>query len=137
MPVSQSEEATHILLVEDDQNLSFLYASALRSAGYYVKQAATEAEAIELLKEPSPKLLSLVITDWCLPDGTAASVCTQARVHNPDVLVMLISGQADLHTVQISDCHVNGWLSKPSSAQALLSMVRQLLENAEHQVTHR
>jgi hypothetical protein len=50
---------------------------------------------------------------------------------------MLISGQADLHTVQISDCHVNGWLSKPSSAQALLSMVRQLLENAEHQVTHR
>ncbi|HEY0073229.1 MAG TPA: response regulator [Abditibacteriaceae bacterium] len=83
MPVTQIEEATHILLVEDDQNLSFLYASVLRSAGYYVKQAATESEAIKLLKEPSPKPLSLVITDWYLPDGTADSVCMQARVHNP------------------------------------------------------
>jgi DNA-binding response OmpR family regulator len=130
MITHQGAAAPQILLVEDDANTSSVFTHALRAEGYSVAQASTVKEACVMLKENA---VAVVLTDWVLPDGTAAVVCEEARQQNPKMPVILISGHADMRTLQISNCQVDVWLSKPVDTHRLLSTVDELLaQHAQH-----
>ena len=126
MSVTKHQDAPHILLVEDEPELSRIYSGVLSRAGYRVTAVHSVSEAIDILKEEP---ILLVVTDWYLPDGNGSSVCEKAREQNPQMPVLLISGQANTHTLLENSTVVNAWLSKPVLADSLLSTVSQLLKN--------
>ena len=129
--VFSAPATTHILVVEDDHENGRLFSVMLTSAGYTVTHKTTVRDAVEILQSQP---VSLVLVDWYLPDGTAAIVCDEvqrqkrATPQKRAIPVILITGQADLRTIQIENSHFDRWLSKPTTAQKLLTAVQQLLE---------
>jgi DNA-binding response OmpR family regulator len=127
MTVRGSAAPPSILLVEDSEDISDLFSYALRAAGYSVVTASCVKE-VEALLAQSP--VSLVITDWNLSDGTGATVCEKAHQQNRATPIVLVSGQADLRTLQTAQCQIDSWLTKPIDPDKLVLVVRQLLEQA-------
>ena len=125
MSVAEHTAGPHILVVEDNEDISALFGYTLGAAGYAVTCVSTKREATRILQE---KPVSLVVTDWNLPDGTATDICEIARRQSDSVPIVLISGQANVQTMHVSACHIDAWLSKPVMPDKLLSTVKQLLE---------
>lgn len=82
-------------------------------------------EALEVLKREA---IDLVITDWALPDGTAAQVCLSARAVQPAMPIIVMSGVCDMRNQAITDCKPNFYLAKPLSIPQLFSNVRSLVQ---------
>jgi DNA-binding response OmpR family regulator len=119
-----TKDTPHILIVEDDAETSRLFALALKSEGYTVTQATTVKQSVELLEQQA---FSLVLVDWYLPDGTAACVCEGAQRMNRHTPIIMVSGHADLRTIQVENCQVNLWMRKPIDSMKLLSSIAHLL----------
>jgi DNA-binding response OmpR family regulator len=68
--------AREILLVEDDEALSFLVAMLLKNAGYLIHSAGTKREA---LYEISRRIPDCLILDVSLPDGNGLDLLRLVR----------------------------------------------------------
>jgi YesN/AraC family two-component response regulator len=77
-----------ILVVEDDEAVREVVALALSEA-YEVKQAATGAEALDVVRrEP----VAAVVLDYRLPDQTGLDVLRQIKSTNPALPVVMMTG---------------------------------------------
>ena len=66
----------HILVVEDDEDISELVAYNLVKAGYRVTRAATGREALARVAEEPP---DLVVLDLMLPETDGTEVCRRLK----------------------------------------------------------
>ncbi|HEY0072570.1 MAG TPA: response regulator [Abditibacteriaceae bacterium] len=118
---------TRLLIVEDELDFAAALCIGLRLDGYSVWSADSVKEALEVLKREA---IDLVITDWALPDGTAAQVCLSARAVQPAMPIIVMSGVCDMRTQVIADCKPNFYVAKPLSIPQLFSNVRALVQGA-------
>ena len=82
---------THVLLVEDEQDLRLLVEDALSHRGIDVTVAKNGAEALERLRGPAA--FSHVITDVCMPEGISGlEVASTAMERDPAMQVIVVSG---------------------------------------------
>jgi PAS domain S-box-containing protein len=73
-----SDSPTHILLVEDDQDLANILIASFESTGVHISHAPTRQEAIAMCRSQRPDLL---ILDLSLPDGDGFGVIDWLRRH--------------------------------------------------------
>lgn len=129
MSDSQSElqrvEPLVILVVEDDEETQRFLALTLGLERYSVMVVGSVEEAAQIL---ASQPLSLVVPDWDLPDGTAALVCEAVHEVNRKTPILLLSGKADLRTIQTENLLVDLWLTKPTTVEKLLGAVQLLLK---------
>ena len=83
-----------ILLVEDEDNVRRLAATALRRAGHRVMEASSGAEALELVAR-NPESFDLLLTDMVMPGMTGRSLSAAVRRQRPDVPVIFVTGYTD------------------------------------------
>jgi DNA-binding NtrC family response regulator len=85
-----------VLIVDDEPLIRWSLSEGLTDAGYPVKQAATGAEAREMLAASSDDPL-VVVLDLRLPDVTDLSLLRHIRARRPDVPVVMMTahGSAD------------------------------------------
>ena len=76
MPVTPTERALRILLVEDHEDTRHALTRLLARWGHVVKPAATMAQALEALAEFNPEML---VSDVGLPDGTGMGLLGEVR----------------------------------------------------------
>jgi two-component system, cell cycle sensor histidine kinase and response regulator CckA len=117
-----------ILLAEDNESVRRLNKGVLREFGYTVIEAADGEEALKKFRELRDRI-SLFILDVIMPKKNGREVFEEARRSNPNTKVIFTSGYpADL--IQKEGVLEKGlhFLSKPSSPQALLRMVREVLD---------
>ena len=77
-----------ILLVEDEDTVRMFGARALkRQRGYEVIEAASGAEALELIKEQKPQI-DLIITDVVMPQMDGPQMINEIRKLHPDMRVI-------------------------------------------------
>ena len=83
------DEATSILLVDDNEDARVTVARILDMAGYSVIQAPNAKVAAVLLKEHTP---DLVITDIFMPEGDGFEVMSALKEREKRIPVIAISG---------------------------------------------
>jgi two-component system OmpR family response regulator len=124
-PPPTTDDSTRILVVDDEDSLLDLVASALRFAGYQVATAQSGLDALRSVKADPPHL---VVLDVNLPDIDGFDVCRRLRRDGHQVPVIFLTarhGPEDLRTGfrQGGD----DYLTKPFSLEELALRVEAVL----------
>lgn len=111
-----------VLLVEDDGELRVLLAEALEAAGYQVRSAADQAQALQLAS--GLFLPDVVISDLRLPDGDGEQLLMRLGRLWPSTQRLLITSHRQDDEVALGDPGIV-LLRKPFSAARLLELLSQ------------
>lgn len=115
------------MIVDDDEDLSFIISEMLENHGYRVSCAASSAEAFEKL---SADTWHLILLDINLPESTGFELCEELRKVS-DVPVIFASARTS-ETDRVTGFDIGGddYLPKPYSMKELLSRVNALIRRA-------
>lgn len=116
-----------ILVVDDQLSHREMISNLLKGSGLKVKEAATGAEALELIEQNCP---DLVVLDIVMPGVNGFEVCRRLRnnpktQHLPVVFCSVKGEEFDRYwgIRQGADAYI----SKPFQPRELLSTIKQLL----------
>jgi len=122
--------ARRILVVDDEESLADMMATALRFAGYEVDSRPTGLEALQTIKETPP---DLVILDVNLPDIDGFEVCR--RIRNEGFLSPVIFLTARDSTDDLRTGFGGGgddYLTKPFSLEELTLRIEAILRRTQN-----
>ncbi|AXB78419.1 PAS domain-containing sensor histidine kinase [Novosphingobium sp. P6W] len=86
-------KAMTVLAVDDDDIVLLNTAAMLSDLGHTVLQAASGAQALQILGRTA---VDLLVTDYAMPQMTGAELADAVRAGWPDLPILMISGYADL-----------------------------------------
>jgi len=116
-----------ILIVDDDPDVLFATARALRKEGYEVIEASTGRECLSKAKENKP---DLILLDVMLPDIEGTEICKQIKADPffEGIFVVLLSGFKIASDDQAAglDTGADGYIARPISNLELLARVRAM-----------
>ena len=109
-----------ILCVDDEPNVLEGLSLHLRRR-YDVQTATSGAAALELLSKDST--IAVVVSDMRMPNMDGAAFLAKARQAHPDVVRMLLTGQADMQSAisAVNDGQIFRFLTKPCPPPQLLA----------------
>ncbi|HWZ44560.1 MAG TPA: response regulator [Candidatus Saccharimonadales bacterium] len=116
---------SHILLVDDNDELREFVAESLIARGYSVTPAANGSEALAFTGKVAR--IDLVITDVMMPRMSGYDLAAQLRRAVPDMKFLFISGHPMATVAETGMAAVNQFLAKPFSMAQLARVVRELL----------
>lgn len=113
-----------ILIIDDDDDLSFIISEMLESCGFLADRAADSEAAFGLLSE---KNYHLILLDINLPDTTGFELCRELR-RVSDIPVIFASARTS-ESDRITGFDIGGddYLPKPYSMKELLSRINALI----------
>lgn len=116
-----------ILIVDDDEDLSFIISEMLEGYGYRVSCARDAGAAFELLSE---NRYHLILLDINLPETTGFEVCRELRRASsvPVIFASARTGEGD--RIEGFDIGGDDYLPKPYSMRELLARVNALIRRA-------
>ncbi|MEW6472583.1 MAG: EAL domain-containing protein [Actinomycetota bacterium] len=110
------------VLVVDDHNATLeSLVDILALAGLSARSAATAAEAVARQAEGP---IAVAVVDYQLPDGTGLELAARLKDTDPDLPVIVLTGNASLETAVAAVARVDDYLTKPVRAEAFLRVVR-------------
>lgn len=117
------------ILVLDDETLIVTMATIILEAlGYTVFGETDSLRALEMIRS-DPQLFDLVITDQFMPNLGGVGFSMQACELNPDLPIILCSGDTSLvDTEEFLLSENRSLLKKPLTAMVLATAVRTLLD---------
>jgi len=118
----------HILVVEDDLEISRLVSRYLRSNDCRVSVAG-DGRNIDRLLEDSR--IDLVVLDLMLPGEDGLSVCRRLRKHSEIPVIMLTAKGEDVDRIVGLEMGADDYLSKPFNPRELLARIRAVLRRAQ------
>jgi two-component system OmpR family response regulator len=125
--VTQQPRA-RILIVDDEENISYLLMSAWRSAGYDVDVAATGADGIRLASSAHH---DLIVLDVSLPDFDGFEVLRRLRSAGNKVPILFLTARGDTNDrVRGLTDGADDYISKPFSLEELSARVVSCLRRA-------
>jgi response regulator RpfG family c-di-GMP phosphodiesterase len=116
-----------VLLVDDEpQVLEGIQRSLHKRVD--MQTATTGSEGLRLIAEEGP--FALVISDMRMPGMSGTQFLAKVREQNPDVVRMILSGQADLRATidAVNEGHIYRFLSKPCAGDQLLLAIEDGLK---------
>jgi len=120
-----------ILLVEDDEELRYAYATHLTANGFLVDEAADSAGAHRRFAATRP---DVAVLDFRLPDGDAFDLLRKFKDLEPTVPIIVLTGFGSMELgVSLIRGGAEQCLAKPVESSALLMIVHKLLENSRNQ----
>ncbi|MBF5046376.1 response regulator transcription factor [Aggregicoccus sp. 17bor-14] len=120
----------HVLIVEDEHDLSALLDFNLRSAGFSTSVALTGAAALQSARERRP---DLVLLDLMLPDLPGTEVCRELRAASDtrDVLIVMLTARGEEeHRVRGFELGADDYVTKPFSVRELVLRLQAILRRA-------
>lgn len=117
----------HILIIDDDKDLSFIISEMLESYGYEVSQAENAAAAFNML---SDNKYHLVLLDINLPETTGFEICRELRKVSSVPVIFASARTSETDRITGFDIGGDDYLPKPYSMKELLSRVNALIRRA-------
>jgi CheY-like chemotaxis protein len=114
---------THVLIIEDDDDLRSVLSGVLESAGYSVTEAE---EGLAALKAASAAQPDIVITDIIMEGMEGIALIMALRKTLKDVPILAMSGNA-MYLDNSEKLGANAALLKPFTRETLLDAVEGLL----------
>jgi two-component system, OmpR family, response regulator len=127
-----------VLVVDDEENLAFVVASAFRLSGFEVETAGTGNDALRAVARSRPHV---VVLDVMLPDLDGFAVCRRLRAEGNDVPIIFLTAR-DATEDRLRGLTIGGddYLTKPFSVEELVARARVILRrvgvNMESQLLH-
>jgi signal transduction histidine kinase len=122
---AENGHAERILVVDDDHDVRGLMTSFLSEIGYLVHEADHGNAALAMQKSVNPQLM---IIDFSMPGTNGAEVVKAARVVQPALPVLFVSGYAD-SAAREAAMGSAPFLRKPFRPAELASAVRMALDS--------
>ena len=113
-----------LLLVDDHPEVRSTTGAVLEEFGHIVMEAASGAEALEILKGDGCQC-DLVISDYAMPRLSGTEFLRQARELCPDVPALIVTGYADLDAITDPPAGVE-ILLKPFTPSALEAAIARV-----------
>ncbi len=127
MPAEGGPNNGRVLVVDDEPQIRTACQQALERSGYQVEVAADGAGALRHL-EAGP--FDVAVLDIVLPDLNGLELLRTLREHDPDLVVVLITGFASLDTaMEAVRLGAYEYLRKPFRVQDLVRIVERGLES--------
>lgn len=117
-----------VMVVDDEEFISFLAQRLLTDEGYRVITARDGFQAVDVYRKLRDQI-ALVILDFTMPVMDGADVFAELQEINPKVPVVLSSGFAEQSRLQPMLARgLRGFIPKPYTHEKLLSQVRSILD---------
>jgi two-component system OmpR family response regulator len=118
------EPTTHILLVEDDCEISSLVSRFLRSNDFRVSTAGDGREMTCALKDSR---IDLVVLDLMLPGENGLSLCRKLKASTDLPIIMLTAKTEEIDRIVGLELGADDYLGKPFSVRELMARIRAVL----------
>jgi len=115
---------THVLLIEDDAEISRLTAMYLEVEGFEVSLIDDGAHALDAIKDTKP---DLIILDLMLPGMTGIEICKLAREFYQQPILVLTACDDDVSEVSLLKMGADDYLVKPLRPHVLVARIEALL----------
>ncbi len=124
--------STHVLLVEDEQNLARGLAFNFESEGYTVEvHERGESALARLLGETAGPDVDLIVLDVMLPGISGLDLLERVRERGIDTPVLMLTARdAERDVIHGLDLGADDYLTKPFSLPVLLARARTLLRRS-------
>lgn len=120
-----------VLLVDDEQALLDTVADQLEALGYRTLRENDPERAQRLLSQRSD--IDLLFTDILMPRLSGTELARDARRHNPELPILLVTGFPDQYrTDELLNLPKVRLLAKPVPRARLIDALQQLLPSAEN-----
>jgi two-component system KDP operon response regulator KdpE len=117
-------DASRVLVVDDEPQITRVLKTVLSSQGYQVRTAAEAESALSSLNEWHPEL---VITDLYMPRMNGVELCRRIRaVSSVPIIVLSVKGE-ERTKVEALDSGADDYVTKPFGTDELLARVRAAL----------
>lgn len=113
-----------ILIIDDDEDLSFIISEMLESYGYNVTCAEDSEKAFELLEKNT---YHVILLDINLPDATGFEICQELRCTSTTPVIFASARTSESDRITGFDIGGDDYLPKPYSMKELLSRVNALV----------
>lgn len=120
------EEATRVLVIDDDLDTRVLLARRLQKAGYEVETRANGEEALHDLGTISP---DVILADWMMPLMTGPELCRRLRsttAYRDVPFVLLTARSLENDVVEGFEAGANDYIVKPFTIGELSARIESL-----------
>ncbi len=126
---SDSKARRHILIVEDDTQVSTALSRAVEALGFTTAVAHSLSTARTLMTECVP---DVVLLDLGLPDGNGLEFMLEARAQPHTRFVVITGNQSQDAAVESLRADVDDYLVKPVSLSELRATIARSVAKQEH-----
>jgi two-component system OmpR family response regulator len=124
---SAPKTAPHILLVEDDLEISRSLSHSLAECGFTISCAASATAMDPVLKSTK---VDLVLLDIMLPGEDGLSICRRIRMTSAIPIIMLTALSEEMERVVGLEVGADDYIGKPFSTRELIARIRALLRRS-------
>jgi len=121
-------EHKHILVVDDEPQITRVLRTSLSSHGYDIRVANDGETALEIMKDWSP---DLVITDLMMPNMDGLELCRRLRARTQIPIIILSVRGEERTKVKALDAGADDYVTKPFGIEELLARVRANLRRVQ------
>src|SRR5260370_24208319 len=125
-------EHKHILVVDDESQITRVLRTSLSSHGYDIRVANDGETALEIMKDWSP---DLVITDLAMPNMDGLDLCRRLRTKTQVPIIVLSVRGEERTKVKALDAGADDYVTKPFGMEERLSRVRANLRRLRTEET--
>jgi len=116
--------AGHILIIDDERDITELLKMVLEKFKYSVKSFNNPVDALEFF-EKEHDLFDLVITDLSMPEMSGLELALKINHIKKDIPLLMLSGKSDF--IKTRPEYINNIIVKPVTLDDLLMEVRKFL----------
>ena len=113
-----------VLIIDDDEDLSFIISDMLESYGYCVTHAGSSEKAFELLENNT---YHIILLDINLPAADGFEICAELRRTSTTPVIFASARTSETDRIAGFDIGGDDYLPKPYSMKELLSRVNALV----------
>ncbi len=122
-----TDDATVVLLVEDDRNIIDLVRSNLLARGFEVVVSRDGDDVAELVRDHQPEL---VLLDLMLPGADGFDICQELRSESSIGIIVLSARRGEQDKVRALNLGADDYLTKPFGIEELLARITALLRRS-------
>lgn len=111
----------HILVVDDEAQITRVLRTSLSAQGYDIRVANSGEMALEIMKDWQP---NLIITDLSMPAIDGVELCRTVRVTSQVPILVLSVRDKEQQKVEALDAGADDYITKPFGMNELLARVR-------------
>jgi two-component system response regulator VicR len=113
-----------VLIIDDDEDLSFIISDMLEGYGYQVTCAENSEKAFDLLERNT---YHIILLDINLPDADGFEICQELRRTSTTPVIFASARTSETDRITGYDIGGDDYLPKPYSMKELLSRVNALI----------
>ena len=125
-----NKRKVHVLVVEDEVEMTRALRRSLTAHGYEVLLAHTGEQALQLVEQQYP---DLILLDLGLPGINGLEVCKQVRKRSEILPIIVVSVRGkEGDKVKALDLGADDYIAKPFGMNEVLARIRVALRHATH-----